>query len=167
MKKLGGTGEKTIKIIHFIFIFMWLGGGIALLLGLFLSHPGNVHEYFMKYRILMIIENYLVIPGAMGNLLLGFAYGFFTKWGFFKHTWVMLKWILTVLVILFGIFFLGPWLTGILDMLKPHDPSVLSGEVLQNYIRLSKLGSLQIVILLFMVYLSVFKPFKKRKNKQD
>ncbi len=136
------------------------------MLGLFLSHPSNIHEYSMKYRILMIIENYLVIPGAIGNLLLGFIYGFFTKWGFFKHTWITLKWILTVLVILFGIFLLGPWLTGILELLKPHDPSVLTSEALQDLIQFSKLGSLQIIILLFMVYLSVFKPFKKRKNKQ-
>ena len=166
MKTLGKTGVKTVKIFHFVFIFMWLGGGVALLLGLFLSHPANIHEYFMKYRILMILENYLVIPGAMGNLMLGFVYGFFTKWGFFKHTWLTLKWILTVLVILFGIFFLGPWLTTILGILKPHDPSVLTNEILLANIKLSKLGSLQVAILLFMVYLSVFKPFKKRKNRK-
>ena len=167
MEISGKTGIKTVKIIHFVFIFMWLGGGIALLLGLFLSHPLNVHEYFMKYRILMIIENYMVIPGAIGNLLLGFVYGFFTKWGFFKHTWLMLKWILTIMVILFGIFFLGPWLTETLEILKPQDPSVLTNEVLHENIKLSKFGSLQVAILLFMVYLSVFKPFKKRKNKQN
>jgi hypothetical protein len=162
MKKVSGKGVKVIKLIHLVFVFMWLGGGIALLLGLFLSQPENIHEYYMKYRILMIIENYLVIPGAMGNLLLGFVYGLYTKWGFFKHTWVTIKWILTVLVILFGIFFLGPWLTSILKMLKPHNPSVLSSESIENFIELSKLGSLQIVVLLFMVYLSVFKPFKIR-----
>ena len=163
--KLSSVGVKTLKLMHLLFVVMWIGGGIALLLGLFLSNPGNISEYYMKYRMLMIVENYVVIPGAMGNLLIGFVYGFFTKWGFFKHSWITLKWILTIATILFGIFFLGPWLIHIMELLSPHDSRVLSSQELHAYISFSKLGSLQIVILLFMVYLSVFKPFKKRKKK--
>jgi len=166
MLKFNATGVKTLKLVHLLFVVMWIGGGIALLLGLFLSNPENISEYYMKYRILMILENYIVIPGAMGNLLIGFVYGFFTKWGFFKHKWITLKWILTIATILFGLFFLGPWLIHIMEMLTPHESKVLSSETLHAYIYLSKLGSFQIVILLFMVYLSVFKPFKKRRKKQ-
>lgn len=41
----------------------------------------------------MFIDYAIVIPGAILAVATGIIYGIFTKWGFFKHRWITVKWI--------------------------------------------------------------------------
>lgn len=59
-----------------------------------------------------IIDDFIIIPAALGSLITGLIISWFTNWGFFKFNWVTVKWIVTVSSILFDTFWLGPWLNG-------------------------------------------------------
>ncbi|MGG6311356.1 hypothetical protein [Paenibacillus macerans] len=43
---------------------------------------------YLTYKSLILISDHVVRYGAVGTLVVGFVYGFFTNWGFFKHRWV-------------------------------------------------------------------------------
>ena len=63
-------------------------------------------------EILEAIDMKILVPGAVGCLLTGIVYGIFTHWGFFKHRWLTVKWTLTLFMILFGTFYMGPLVKG-------------------------------------------------------
>ena len=58
----------------------------------------------------------VVVSGVFGCLTTGLIYSFFSKWGFFGHTWLIFKWIVPVSAIIFGTFWLGPWETKMMEI---------------------------------------------------
>ena len=104
MKPFNATGLKVLKIAHLFLAVMWIGGALCLLLVAFCVNPENgPYTYSI---ILKTIDDFVIIPGAVGNLLIGVVYGLKTQWGFFKHVWLIVKCIMTVPKILFGTFVL-------------------------------------------------------------
>ena len=97
-------------------------------------------------------------------MLTGILYSTFSNWGFFKHKWMVVKWIVTVAAILFGTFYLGPWettmmeISGKLGMSALTDPSYLYNQRMNLFF-----GALQCLILMTTVFISIFKPWKKKK----
>lgn len=166
MKKMGPGGIKFLKIIHLIFVCMWVGGGLALVVMVNALTEDRGGAFFGYLYAMKIVDDFIIIPGALGNLFAGLLYGFFTNWGFFKHTWLTVKWALTVGQILFGTFFLGPWLnrsveiTGLL-LDQPFEDM----EVASNLFMLNLWGGIQVAFLIFMIVISVLKPW--RKNVKD
>ena len=88
-----------------------------------------------------------------------------TNWGFIKHNWVAVKWALLILQILVGTFVLGPAVDDsviIVDQLR--DSAFTDLNFLSNT-QISKIvGSVQTILLLFVVVISVQKPFKKKTS---
>ena len=86
-----------------------------------------------------------------------------SPWGFFRHWWIVIKWVLTSAMILFGIFFLGPWVDRTATLAAERGLVAL-GDPLYTATALRVLGFsvLQIALLVFMLFLSTFKPFGKR-----
>ncbi len=115
---------------------------------------------------LKLIDDWVVIPSATGSLLSGLLISWLTPWGFFKWRWVTVKWVITVTVALFGGFCLGPWLNGMEEMaaaapqLVLQNPAFLSSRQLM----MVSVGPM-LVLLLFMVFISVLKPWKKATTK--
>lgn len=163
MKKLGVTGIKILKIIHLLFAILWIGGGIALIIVLFTANPMSAEGFYMKSRIIQIIDDYLIIPGALASFLIGIVYGIWTKWGFFKHNWITVKWILTVIQILFGTFVLGPWVNENVEIASKLGEAVIDNEIFWHNVKMSKTyGTAQVVILLSFIIISVLKPWKSK-----
>jgi len=107
----------------------------------------------------------VVIPGAFGCLLTGLIYSSFSNWGFFKHNWLILSWIVTLSAILSGTFFLGPCETvmmeihGEIGISSLGDPAYLYNQKM-NLI----FGTLQVLMLMITVFISIFKPWKSGKT---
>lgn len=170
MKKMGKNGLKWLKGFHMIAVSCWIGGAVALIL--LYALKVNISEGGVLYGINQSIHHVdmvvVVIPGAFGCLLTGLIYGIFSNWGFFKHNWMIFKWIVTVAAILFGTFYLGPWetammqISGKLGMYALNDSSYLYNQQM-NLI----FGSLQCLVLMMTVFISIFKPWKKKKKKSS
>jgi hypothetical protein len=166
MKKFGSRGQRILKIIHLVLAGLWLGGGLALNLMVAVLGPGQSGGELLGYDLARkFVDDFIIIPGANGCLLSGLLISLFTPWGFFRHRWVAVKWLLTVTCILFGTFYLGPRVNGQpllsldLGLAAAADPVYLA-----NRLESMAGGWVQTVILVFMVTISVLKPWKKRKQ---
>lgn len=153
---------RILKIIHIFFFVSWIGGGITLATLMFIAEPALPDDIYMKYRSMQVIDDFIIIPGALGSLFTGLIYSIWTNWGFFRHRWLTVKWILTVAQILFGTFALGPWLNGNVDIaLKLRGAALAESAFLNSCSNIKLWGTLQVLFLLFMVIISVIKPWKK------
>ncbi|WP_022850400.1 DUF2269 family protein [Limisalsivibrio acetivorans] len=167
MKKLSGNGQKILKIAHLITASCWVGGALSLVMLYFLKkdisegavvHGVNLSTHYLDWAV-------IIIPGATGCFLTGLIYSVFTNWGFFKHRWITVKWIITITAITFGTFFLGPWETRMMNLTGELGTQALTNsEYLLNQSRHFISGSIQLLSLIFMVAISVLKPWRKRKQ---
>ena len=165
MKKIGKKGLKWLKGIHLIAVSCWIGGAMALILLYLLKR--DISDGGVLFGINQSIHHVdmvvVVIPGAFGCLITGIIYAVFSNWGFLKHNWLIYKWIVTVSAILFGTFYLGPWetvmmeISGRLGISALSDPSYLYNQQM-NLI----FGALQCLVLMVTVFISIFKPWKKK-----
>jgi len=168
MPKLGAKGLRWLKGFHLIAVSCWIGGAFALILLYFLKN--RVSDGGVLYGINQSIHHVdmvvVVIPGVFGCLITGLLYSTFSNWGFFKHNWLIFKWIITVAAILFGTFFLGPWETTMMEISGKLGISSLND---QSYLYNQKMnvifGGIQCIVLMIIVFISIFKPWKKKKSK--
>jgi uncharacterized membrane protein len=166
MIKFKSRGLKWLKGFHLIAVSSWIGGALSLILLYLLKK--DVADGQILYGINQSIHHVdmavVVIPGAFGCLLTGLIYSTFSNWGFFKHGWIIFKWIVTVAAILFGTFYLGPWETNMMEISSKLGMKALSDP---DYIYNQKMnlifGTLQCLVLMITVFVSIFKPWKKRK----
>ena len=108
------------------------------------------------------IDDFVIIPGAVGCFITGMLYSIFTKWGWFKQRWITIKWAINIFGILSGTFFLGPWLNSLAPLSKAGGINVLTDPVyINNKHMLWYLGTFQVATLIFAVFISVIKPWKK------
>lgn len=164
MKKFSAQGQKILKIIHLILAGMWVGGSLGLTLMIAGLGPaqsgGELYGYDLACK---FVDDYLIIPGAMGCLLSGFLISFFTPWGFFKHRWVAVKWILTALCILFGSFYLGSMVNG-----RPPISELMGLDALNEPLYAASRrhnfygGLFQLAAIILMIVISTFKPWRKK-----
>ncbi|WP_029902185.1 DUF2269 family protein [Prevotella sp. 10(H)] len=163
MKTLGAKGLKNLKMLHLFLAIMWIGGAMAMTILAFTGKPKTGDELYMFSRILQIIDDYLIIPGAMGNILIGVVYGVWTKWGFFKQNWLTVKWIITIVQVLFGTFVLGPWINGNVELAQTLGQEVISSADYFHNLKMTQTwGTVQTIILFSFIVISVLKPWKKK-----
>jgi len=165
MKKLGITGLRWLKILHLLFASLWLGGAVSLILVMVLTEPAGGDELYAVHAAMKIIDDFVIITGANGCLVTGLAYGIWTRWGFFRQNWLTVKWILVILQVALGTFFLGPWLNGNVEIARTERAAALSNPVFLKQESLNlNWGVIQVVLLLIVLWLSVKKPWKKKKK---
>ena len=163
MKKLTPTGVKVLKVLHIICALLWFGSAILMnLLRQFVDATDATGMYYMA-ETLEAIDMKMLVPGAIGCLLTGAAFGLFSNWGFFKHRWLTVKWIFTIFMILLGTFYMGPLVKGNVAIGK----AMLEGfgdanQYWHNVTCNMFSGLLQLSLLTFVVVISVFKPWKKK-----
>jgi len=101
--------------------------------------------------------------GAQGTILLGAVYGFFTKFGFVKHKWLALKWILFIIQTFVGILVVDKLMVENLTLLETEkilalsNPIFIHDHLLMRYVAIAQIG-----LTLFALILSVLKPGRSR-----
>lgn len=160
MKKLSPQGISTLKIFHLIAVAAWLGGQICLIL--LSAMRTTMVDIADQYAIILAteaIDEIVIVGGSMATLLTGLFYSLFTNWGFFRHRWLTIKWMLTLTMIVFGIVCLGPWASEMADIttakraLAFADPDFLSAEQ-----KSMLFGNIQFCLAIFLIIISVKKP---------
>jgi len=162
MQKLTISHQKLLKVIHLISVSIWLSSVVTLMLIPIISKKitlgGEIYMYNLAYH---FIDMFILTPAAILTLLTGLIYSLFTKWGFFRHGWVIYKWIVTLLIIITGTFYLGPMVTKLLEIADIkriaalQDQFYTQGEVIGLYAAIVN-SSLLIIAVIF----SVYKPWK-------
>ncbi|HEU0294614.1 MAG TPA: hypothetical protein VFR47_17875 [Anaerolineales bacterium] len=163
MPKFGPLGLKLLKMLHLLMIVLFLGGilsSFALMMKLDLS---KFDEVYLTYKNFSVISNHVVQIGAQGTILLGAIYGFFTRWGFIKHKWLVVKWILFIIQTFVGILIVDKLMVANIALLETEkvlalsDPVFLHNHFLWLYVAIAQIG-----LTLFALILSVLKPGRSR-----
>jgi uncharacterized membrane protein len=163
IKKLTPQGTKILKMFHIFFVFCWIVGGLAVSLLLFLTRPESGDELYMRSLMLQIVDDYFIICGAIGASLTGLIYSIWTNWGFYKHTWITVKWVMIILQTIFGTM-LGPFINDNVVIADQLRDAALTNPIFIENMRTSMLwGSIQTAFLLAVIVISVQKPWKKKK----
>jgi hypothetical protein len=164
MIQLGPGGQRWLKLFHVIFASLWVGGAIGInLMGFFLRAEDGMQLYGITLS-MKFIDDFIIIPGATGSFATGLLYSMFTGWGWFRHRWITVKWLINLYGVIFGTFFLGPWLNSLPPMARDMGIQALSDPVYTgNLNMLYRFGTFQAATIVFAVYLSVMKPWKRPK----
>ena len=140
-------------------------GGVAalLLVSAVAERPESAEALALARGIMRWVDWILIVPACLGSLGTGFLFAWRTSWGFFRHTWLSIKWALTVTMILFGIFFLGPWVDHTAALAMALGPKALEdGAYSATAALVFYFGVLQMALLVSMLFLSTFKPHRRR-----
>ena len=159
--KLKSTGLKWLRFLHLISAGIWFGGAVCVGgLAVFCFLSGDPQTLSAGAPFIPKLFANLISYMAIFTLIQGFIYGFFTNWGFFKYRWLLLKWILVVAIIPFTATSIMQTGAAIRHANQGmFENAFASGESVLLLI------ACQIVILLVIMFLSVFKP--GRKNHSD
>lgn len=164
MKKFGATGMKILKTLHLIFVMLWTVGVIAMAI-LLLMKAQSGDELFMKYKAVRFIDDLIVIPTATITVLIGILYGIKSNWGFFKYKWGTVKWIVSIIVIVVGTFYLSPMLDANLELSDTQRNLAMSNaEMISRENQIFYCGCISSITLTLLVIISVFKPWKAKKK---
>ncbi len=102
----------------------------------------------------------MVIVFASALLLTSLLFSVFTHWGFVKHKWVIVKWAVLIFQIVFGAVVLGPYASQNLSMARDMTGSMSDyPRYFDNLDMTTALGGFQLGLLLFVIFISVWKPW--------
>lgn len=129
----------------------------------------NAEAMYYVAAVLEAVDMDILVPGAVLCLFTGIVYGIATPWGFFKHQWLVMKWVLTVFMIALGTFYMGPRVRANVDVARELMAGAGDADTYWNNVAASTWsGLLQLALLTVVVVISVIKPrklFTRRKKK--
>ena len=162
--ELSIKSRAWLKGFHVLFACAWLGTAMSMVLILASNaQPNSGLQLYSVMSSLKVIDDFIIIPSAIGCLITGLIFSLFTKWGFTKFYWIIFKWIIIILQISLGTFFLGPWLNTMLTLSNQlgFNPSE-SYQYVSNYNLNFYFGMIQAALLVVVVFVSILKPWGKR-----
>lgn len=164
MKKIGFQTRGWLKGFHILFSSFWVGAGFCMVLLAFVKgYVTNGDELWAVNKSIKLIDDFIIIPSALGCFITGILFSSLTNWGFFKHKWITVKYVITFAAILFGTFFLGPWVNGMEAISSLEGIQSLQDPSYMHYAEMNKyFGPLLAVILTVTLFISVLKPWGKK-----
>ncbi len=166
ISKLKKKGYLTLKFIHIILACTWIGGALAALFLLLRLSDENAHGFLIAFQ---VIDLGIIVPSNIGSLITGLLFSSMTHWGFIKHRWIVVKYLINLIPAILGAILFAPWLLRMLEIsnqLGSH--TALRSELYSLRNNFALLISGQLLLLLVAVYLPLFKPgFTIRKSKQS
>jgi uncharacterized membrane protein len=144
---------------------IWFGTSLCMvLISLNNRNTTNGDKLYAINSVLKLLDDFVIIPSATLSSITGALLCWLTMWGFTKHYWMLVKWVVTVVLIVVGTAWLGPLthtITGISQTQRlqalPHPLYVW------DQITLIIGAVTQTLCLLAMLIISVLKPWGRRK----
>jgi hypothetical protein len=104
---------------------------------------------------------------ALLSLITGIMLSVWTQWGLFKHYWVAVKLVLTIVTIMIGILFLDQWTAVLVDLVNDMGFSSLQNQEFQTtWFSIMLTAFFNLLCLVFMVFITYYKPFGKISKKK-
>lgn len=160
-------GQKVLKVIHLLTVSYWIGGAFAVLTLLVASgYAQSSDELFGFLRSIRFVSLVVVVyMGAYASFFTGLTYSICTNRGFVRHKWIILKWAMTLYMIVVGLLWLGPWSTRLLEMaLELGIGALQNPDYLALRDKLLIFESIQVSLLFLATVLSVYRPWEEREN---
>ena len=166
MKKLSKTGYKIIKLIHILSASIWIGtGAVVLFLLTSVVKENNLSEILEAIE---TIDMKLIIPAALITLVSGLLFSVFTEWGFLKHRWIAVKYVINVIPMIAGAVLLSPAIQNMLSLAAGlGHAALIEPSFVSSRNTFTGVLVFQLTLLIIAVCLSVFKPKLGKPEKKS
>ena len=145
--------RKFVLSVHLTFSVGWIGAVVAyLVLGITATASRDVWTVRAAWTAMDVIGWYAVVPLSLASLLTGVVVALATRWGLFRHYWVLFSFALTSVAVAVLLLHM-PDVSRMADAAQGADGlalEALGGDLLHPGIGL--------VILLVIQVLNVYKP---------
>lgn len=145
--------RKFALSVHLTFSIGWVGAVLAYLaLGVAAVRSEDVQTVRASWTAMEMTGWYVIVPLALASLLTGLVMALGTKWGLFRHYWVLISFALTVFA------------TTVLLLHMPTVSSMAESAQELEGARLEELGGdllhpgIGLVLLLVIQVLNLYKP---------
>ena len=145
--------RKCALSAHLTFSVGWIGAVLAYLaLGIVAVTSADVQTVRAAWTAMDLTGWYVIVPLALASLLTGLVMALGTKWGLFRHYWVVISFVLTVFA------------TVVLLLHMPTVSSMADAAQVAQGARLAAQGGdllhpgVGLVVLLVIQTLNVYKP---------
>lgn len=168
MIKIKGKGLRMLKVLHLLGIICWLGGSVTSLAMLTqLSSMTHADALLSTLGLLEMVDLYVIAAAAMFTVGIGLIYGFFSSWGFGKMRWILVKWLLSLGIIITGSCFYLPLLTQMGQLVRDLGIAAVADVGFQSSLHwIYVLFGCHLAAMILMVFLSVLRPWSQVKSKQ-
>ena len=169
MPRLTVKQKNWLLSAHVAFAALWTGTVLSMfLLAWRNQNSANADVLHTLNSAINLLDDYIVIPSAIGSLLTGTFLCWLTVWGFFKHYWVIVKWIATVALIVFGTFWLFPWANAATAISETQRLQALENPLYLFDARGVIVGTVaQVSCLVVIIAISLLKPWGRRSMKEQ
>lgn len=166
MKRINMTQRKWLVTIHLLFSAIMLGMSFVFLVLSIVAGTTNDEGVFKAcYSIMHLLSKTTIRFSTIGTLVTGILLSVLTPWGLFKHYWIIVKEAVTFLTILIGPVGMYMWTLKAVTLTSSEGMNALLDQgftidSMQLWIGII----LQIVSLVGLFIISVFKPWGTRKQ---
>ncbi|WP_101787401.1 hypothetical protein [Nonomuraea indica] len=140
------SSRDLVVWLHVVSSVGWMSQALALLA---LTFHGWVAGDRGAYEMAELLDNHVLLHLANTSILTGIMLSAMTRWGFFRHWWVLIKFVITLTQLHVAILLLGPRLTDLAEGRRESDPALLVATLLMA------------LAIAFQAWLSVAKPWKR------
>jgi hypothetical protein len=167
------TKKLTIKqknwwlIAHILFVTVYFSGlfSTLLLAGMTTTIITDRAQIYAAHLFSKYSDWFLIIPGAFGSMVTGVWLSVRTHWGFTKYYWIIIKILGNTVAILYGATFMRIWFDQTVALSSVSQVNILQNPAyLHNRLMLITGSVISIAILVFLVIISVIKPYGKRNS---
>lgn len=169
MPKLTVKQKNWLLSAHVAFAALWTGTVLSMfLLAWRNQNSTNPDILYALNSAINLLDDFIVIPSAIGSLVTGTLLCWLTVWGFFKFYWVIVKWLITVALIVFGTFWLFPWANAATAISEAQKLQALENPLYMFDVKGVVIGTLaQVLCLLVIIGISFIKPWGRRPTKEQ
>ena len=167
MAQLTGKAKLWLVSGHVVIAAVWFGTALAMVaIGLYANQNSSGDALYTVQSLLAYLNDYLLMPAATLSILSGTALCALTVWGFFKHYWVIAKWVGTVTVITAISGWVGPWVYAATDIADAERLNALQNPLFLFDQKAAVIGGgLEVIALLGLILISFLKPWGRRPVK--
>jgi hypothetical protein len=172
MAQLTGKAKLWLVSSHVVIAAVWFGTALTMVaIAFYATHlyataSASGDGLYTLQALLVYLNDYLLMPAATLSILSGTALCALTVWGFFKHYWVIAKWVGTVTVITAISGWVGPWVYAATAIAETDRLQALENPLFLFDQKAALIGgALEIVVLLGLILISFLKPWGRRAVK--
>ena len=123
MKLLGNSGYKLLKSIHIFLSSTWIGAGVCILFLLtVVLNKDNIYGVLLSVHFIVL---FIVIPSEILTFITGILFSKYTNWGFFKHRWIIFKYLINLIPLIFGGILFAPQILNMIKIAKETGANAL------------------------------------------
>lgn len=166
MPKASIKQKNWILSAHIGFAALWTGTVLSMfLLSLRNTNAVNADALYALNSAITLLDDYVVIPAAIGSVLTATLLCWTTNYGFTKFYWVISKWFLTTGLVIFGTFWLFPWGNMAEEISAQEGLQAFTNPIYSFDAKGVLVGTLlQALFLAVIIGISVLKPWGRRSS---